>query len=227
MILAEDLLLLLYDDDSGRAIVDSTKVDLGLAGAVLLDLAMQEHVAVAGKGERVRKGRLYVTDPAPTGDPVLDDGLAKIAEKDGRRTPKATLDMLKKGLRDRLLDRLADRGILELEKRRVLGLFPVERWPAVDASHERQVRQRLDAVLAGAEPDARTGALVALVYALDVVPKMADTADRRAAKRRAKDVADGAWAADAVRKAIQDVQSATTAAIFAATSATVAAGGSN
>ena len=226
MILAEDLLLLLYDDDSGRPVVDGTKVDFGLAGAVLLDLALQGRVAVAAKGERVRQGRLYVTDHESLGDPILDEALAGIGADDGRRTPKSILGMLKKGLRARLLYRLADRGILHREQRRVLGLFPTERWPAVDASHEREVRQRLHAVLSGAEPDERTAAIVALLHALDAVPKVVPIDDRRAAKRRAKEVAEGAWAAEAVRKAIQDIQTATMAAVMAATSAAAASGGS-
>jgi hypothetical protein len=43
--------------------------------------------------------------------------------------------------------------------------------------------------------------------------------DKRAARRRAKEIAEGQWAATAVRKAVEAVYAATAAATAAATSA--------
>jgi hypothetical protein len=226
MLLAEDLLLLLYDDESGKAVIESMKVELGLAGAVLLELAMEGRVTVAGPGEEVRRGRLYVSDPTPLDDPILDDALARLRDKAGK-TPKSVLGTLKKGLRERLLDGLVDRRILEHEEHKMLGLFPTSRWPAADAAHEREVRQRLrDALVTGVDPDQRTAAVIALLVAVDSIPKVIRTDDKRAAKRRAKEIAEGAWAADAVKKAIQDVHGAVAAAIIASTAAGGAAGSS-
>ena len=218
MLIAEDLVLLLVDDATGKPVTDGTKLDHAVAGAVLLELALQGRVDVAGADEEVRKGRLVVRDQSPTGNAILDDALALIADKRGKK-PDSVIGPLSKGLRNRLLGGLADRGILRREDGRILGIFPTTKWPAADSHHENSLRSRLhDILVIGMTPDDRAGALVSLLSAIDVVPKIVESSDKRAVKRRAKEIAQGAWAADAVRRAIEAVNAATVAMI-AATSA--------
>jgi hypothetical protein len=69
--------------------------------------------------------------------------------------------------RRRLLDRLADEGQLRLCPHRVLGIFPARTYPIVDTSAATDAKARLDALLKGAEPDARTAALALLVIGPD------------------------------------------------------------
>ncbi|MFC5267011.1 GPP34 family phosphoprotein [Kribbella qitaiheensis] len=225
MLIAEDLLLLLYDDESGKPITGSPGLDYALAGAVLIELTLLGKVDIAGAGEAAKEGRLKVLDTSPTGDPVLDERLALLADKAGQK-PKNLMGKLSKKLRDQLLQRLAERGVLEADKGKVLGLFPVTRWPAKDAQHEAQVRAALENVLKlGTQPDERTASLVALLNALNVVPKVVtDAVDKRALKRRAKEISESDWAAEAVRRAVQEMQAAVTAAIVASSTAATAGG---
>ena len=72
MLLAEDLLLLLTDDDSGRLAAPSSEVDVALGGALLVELTLMRRVDVAGSDERVREGRLMVRDADATGDDLLE-----------------------------------------------------------------------------------------------------------------------------------------------------------
>lgn len=111
--------------------------------------------------------------------------------------------------------------MLEEDQGKVLGLFPVTRWPAKDARHEQDVRTRLESVLkVGTAPDQRTAALIALLSALNVVPKVVtDAVDKKALKQRAKEIADSDWAAAAVKKAVAEMQAAVTAAIVVASTA--------
>jgi len=219
MLIAEDLLLLLYDDESGKPIAGSPGLDYALAGAVLVELALIGKVDITSPGGATRPGRLQILDDRPTGDPVLDDRLAFVAGKAGKK-PKDVIGNLSKRLRDQLLTRLAERGVLTADHGRVLGLFPVTRWPATDARHETEVRARLDSALRiGTTPDERTGALIALLSALNVVPKVVrDAVDKRALRRRAKEIADSDWAADAVKKAVTEMQAAVTAVIVLSSS---------
>jgi hypothetical protein len=227
MLLAEDLLLLLYDDETGKPITGSPGLDYALAGAVLIELTLLGKVDIAGDGELTKKGRLKVLDATPTGDALLDERLAILSGKAGSK-PQNLMGKLSKTLRHQVLARLAERGILQADKNRVLGLFPVTRWPAQDARHEAELRLALDNVLKlGAQPDDRTGALVALLHALNVVPKVVtDAADKAALKRRAKEIAESEWAAQAVRQAVQAMQAAMTAAIVSGATAGGAASGS-
>ncbi|MEQ4207155.1 GPP34 family phosphoprotein [Actinopolymorpha sp. B9G3] len=226
MLLAEDLLLLLVDDATGKPVTDGTKLDHAIAGALLLELALQGKIDVAEtREENVRKGRLVVRDHAPVGEPVLDDALTFIAGKNGKK-PDSVIGPLGKGLRARLLSGLADRGILRREEGRILGIFPTTRWPAEDSRHENALRERLhDVLVVGLTPDDRIGALVSLLSAIDVVPKVVESLDRRALKRRAEEIAEGAWAADAVRRAVEAVNAATVATIAATAAATSGSGG--
>jgi hypothetical protein len=166
LLLAEDLLLLLTDDDTGKLTASSTEVDVALGGALLVELALMDRVDVAGADERVREGRLVVRDANPTGDGLLDEALAIVEHKE-RKKPKSVVARLGKGVRLRLYDRLVQGGVLRAEGDRVLGIFPTHRWPAADAAHEVSVRTGLATGLRdGATTDERIGALVALLHAL-------------------------------------------------------------
>ena len=102
----------------------------------------------------------------------------------------------------------------------MLGIFPRETWPAEDSRHEDEVRRRLhDVLVVGTTPDERTGALVALLLAVDRAHKVLPGLDgpaRRRVKARAKEVAEGAWAAKAVRAAVEAMQSAVAVGVIAA-----------
>ena len=212
MLLAEELLLLALDDETGKNRVSS--IDLGLAGAVLIELALLERVRVAERGESIRAGRLVVTPgPAPA-NPVLARGLEVVTEREGRK-PEHVLQALGKGLRERLSDSLVDAGVLRRETRRVLGLVPVQRLPARDGSHEATLRERIWAALKGVQPDPRTAAMIALLSSLKAVTTVFDAPNPREIRKRAKEIAEGQWAATAVRKAIDAINAATAAAVVA------------
>jgi Golgi phosphoprotein 3 GPP34 len=80
-----EVLLLLVDDRIGRFLVDSTRLDNVLAGAVLVELVTIGRVGFPPAGGGVKRGRMVVADPAPLGDPVLDSALAAVAA--GRPSP--------------------------------------------------------------------------------------------------------------------------------------------
>ena len=225
MLIAEDLLLLLTNDDTGRLASSKTEVDVALGGALLVDLTLMGRVDVAGPGEPVREGRLVVRDPSPTGDAVLDGALATIGEKEGKK-PQSAVARLGKGVRAKLYARLVESGLVRAETGRVLGIFPTDRWPAEDANHESSVRAGIASALrAGSTSDARTGALISVLLALRAVHKVMEPASvglsRQEMKASAKRISQGDWAAKAVRQAIDS----TNAAIIAATSSAAAAGG--
>lgn len=222
MLLAEDLLLLLTDDDSGRLVVSGEQADVALGGARLIELTLLGRVDVTGEGEG-RKGRLVVRDRARLEDPVLDDALGICVAHEGTK-PQSVVGPLGKRLRPHLYDRLVDQGVLRAEHGKVLGIFPTRSWPAADAAHERQVRAALEqALLTTLPPEPRTAALVSLLLALrsvhKVVPPKQHALSRRDLDRRAKEIADGDWGSAAVRKAVDAMAAATMAAVTAATSA--------
>jgi hypothetical protein len=216
-LIAEDLLLLLLDDDKGTMAAASSERPL-FGGALLIELALAGQVEVEEKTSMWRTAKVRVTPGATAEDPLLAAALATVAERP--RSAQELTTRIGKGVREQLLERLVSRGVLERREGRVLGLFPHTTWPATDVGHERAVRQRLqDVLVAGIDPDPRTGALVALLQAVDQAHRQVDRGALSAGevKKRAKQVSESAWAAKAVRDAV--------AAAQAAMVATIAAGG--
>lgn len=225
MLLAEDLLLLLTDDDSGKLAAPSSEVDVALGGALLVELTLMRRVDVAGSDERVREGRLMVRDADPTGDDLLDEALSIVGQKEGKK-PQSVVVRLGKRVRVRLYQRLVAGGVLRAADDRILGIFPTHRWPSKDAAHESEVRAGLvTALREGATAEPRTGALISLLLALKAVHKAVDPGSVGLAEGElnasAKRIAEGDWAARAVKQAIDNM----TAAVIAATSSAVVGGG--
>ncbi|HYY09817.1 MAG TPA: GPP34 family phosphoprotein, partial [Kineosporiaceae bacterium] len=100
-------------------------------------------------------------------------------------------------------------------------------WPAADDRRQRALRARLgDVLLAGATPDQRTAALVALLAATEAAAAAVDAPDRatrKAVARRAAEVGGSAWAAESVRRVIESAQAAIAGATTAAVTAAVIA----
>lgn len=214
----EDFLLLMLDETTGRPRLDSSSLPLGLAGGVLLDLSLAGRITVPERGAP-DAGRVVVVPGPPLGHPVLDGGLAILA-KDTPRKPDTAVTRLSKNLREAVAGALEARGLVRREDRRVLGIFPSTTWTPVSPLAGHAVRERLWATLVvGQDPDAPTAALVALLLATDSLHKALPGQDKRALKQRAKQVAEGSWAADSVRKAISAVQTAILASVMVATTA--------
>ena len=70
--LAEELLLLAYDDESGKPVGSQIGLDLGMAAAVLVELALASKIAYS-------QGTLVVLNATPTGEPITDEALTRIA----------------------------------------------------------------------------------------------------------------------------------------------------
>ena len=170
---------------------------------------------------------MHASQPAPADlDPLLAEALTTIAEKD--RKASTLVGKIGKGLEGRLAARLADRGILERRDGKLLGLFPRTTWPAADTTHENDVRRTITACLVdGTQPDERTGALIALLAAIDQAHSAVTagtTAKKRDLEKKAKEVAAGQWAAKAVKDAVDAATAAMVVGVVAASSAATAGG---
>lgn len=222
MLLAEDLLLLLTDDETGRLVVSGTTVDIALGGAQLVELSLLGRVDVDARK------RLKVVDVTPVDDDLLARAQTTVSEREGKK-PSAVIGKLGKGLRGALYQRLATTGVLREEQGRVLGLFPSTSWPTASADHEAGLRRALvEALVDGATPEPHTASLVALLHALRSTHKVVDPKKhgvrRRDLDARAKQIAEGSWGSKAVRQAIDEMMAAV---MVAATAATGASAGSS
>jgi hypothetical protein len=200
--LAEDLVLLLLDDESGRSTVDLGRRHRAVGSAVLVDLVRAGHVSIAVTGD-AREARVVVADNAgATGDGALDIALAKLGDKPAKVGWAA--EKLGHACWPALLERLAAEGALRPAESRVLGLVKSTSWPTADGSREQAIRAGIEAALDGAEPDAETSVLITILHGIGAVPGATDEA-RRA---RAAEIARTGWSAGPLRDAFHGLDSA-------------------
>jgi hypothetical protein len=184
--LAEELLLLAYDDQTGKATGSRIGLDLGMAAAVLVDLALAGRVAYVD-------GYLKVIDETPIGEPIADAVLAKAAA-DEPHTPAQWVQRLRHRLRTRVLEDLISRGVIHDVDETQMGVIHVHRYPTTDHAYETEIRKRLAAALTSEDLcDERTAALATLLSACRMEPALRLPADENArAHQRLEQIAAGA-----------------------------------
>lgn len=159
--IADELLLLGYDD-AGEPAVGHPALDYALSGAVLVELALSGRIGIADN-------RVEVLKQQPTGDAIVDAALVSIGADGKRRKPNDWIGRLTDGLREQLLERQIEAGVLRREEGKVLWVFPHTTFPTVDGetpAAEVATKQRLASALAGdGEVEPRTAALCGLVAA--------------------------------------------------------------
>ncbi|WP_369368561.1 GPP34 family phosphoprotein [Streptomyces sp. CG4] len=211
--LAEEIMLLSLDDESG---VPEQRHAAGwaVAGGILLDLVLAGRLSVEGK-------YLEVADRTPTGEQLLDDRLVLIDSWLGGRDKRRVTHWLKRDhtkAAKAAMESLCARGVVVEQQHRALGLFPTRRYPEADGGPERELRQRLRAVvLDGAAPDERAAGLIALIHSAKLHRLAFPGVPRKEVADRMAEVADGQWAAESVRAAIRNMQTAIAAAAVAGT----------
>lgn len=207
--LPEEVFLLSLRDD-GRFGVASVQYALG--GAILAELALRGRVALT---ESKRKRRVTLLNAAPTGVPLHDECLGRVRDSRRPRPPShwvASFGATKKAT-SRVGERLRERGVLSIERRRILLVFPCTRYRQLDAGPRRDVLLRLGAVVLGKQSDAgrRTLTLLALAHSVRLLRfafgRKAMSPHRADVKRLVKD--------DPFGKAVREAVAAAHAAVSA------------
>ncbi len=209
-LIAEDLLLLLLDDQSGKP--NTGHLDLALGGAVLVDLALDGLVEVASHGSLLGSAKLRRAPGAMAGDRILAGALAAVAEN---KPAQKLVVRVGKGLLDPLAERQRRRGVLDRREEKVLGLVTRTRWPSRDPSRKEAIRRGLVVILVqGGRPDARSAALIGLLLAVHRLHRTVSHPDAsaRSVKKRAKEVAEESWASPTIKDAVAVATAATAAA---------------
>ncbi|RRR99572.1 GPP34 family phosphoprotein [Glycomyces terrestris] len=178
---------------------------MGLAGAVLYELALAGRIDEDGR-------KVRVLDPSPTGDPVVDGRLTALAA-DKPRSPRAAVERTAKGLKQVVLDDLTARGVLRRERGKVMGLFPVNRYLPQHPEALADARTRLaSAARTGRAFDDRTKALLALVCGVRLEKVVFPDRKTRPDRKQRKAFAEDHWVGAATRKAVGNREGANAAA---------------
>ncbi len=167
--LAEELLLLLTDDVSGKLQVKKYPLNMALAGAVLADLMLSQRISIKVAGLNYWDAQITVVNDSSTGDPILDTGLQRISPLQPG-DPRHYLSKVAQDLHEEILEHLVQHGVLRVNKRKTFGIISSQTWTAVRPELKQETREGLRSVLKGqSEPSPEQLALIALLYAVDQV----------------------------------------------------------
>jgi hypothetical protein len=219
--IGEQLLLLSLDETKGSVVHQASQsLDLGLAGAGIMDLTLRGRLRTEGK-------HLLVADATPTGDEMLDEALGAIGTSRRPRDARHWVSALQKAVkhqRRRLAGRLVLGGVLGEEEHRVLGVFATTRYPVLDTERLSEVRDHVRrTVLGETDVTPATGVLVSLASACGVLDRLFTREERREARRRAREIARGEVLGKAVRDTVVAMNAAVMGAIVASSVAATAA----
>ncbi|NRQ32843.1 GPP34 family phosphoprotein [Nonomuraea sp. NN258] len=155
-------LYLISHDHSGKPLIHQSSMALGLAGAVLLDLALRERLTIV-------QGQASVSDRTPVGDAVTDSLIPQIAQDRANRDVKFWIKRLAPDMYDRTCGSLVAAGVLTKVTKRRLGMLPYTRYQLTDmAAVVRAAAGVRSAVEGWKQPDDRSAALCGLVAVLRV-----------------------------------------------------------
>ena len=164
--LAEELILLMLNERSGYLeMVPGWAFSCVMAGAVIADLTLEDRIDTDLK-------TLYLVDPTPTGDDLLDPTLKEIAESQETADTQYWIER-NTGRSDEIvmatLDRLVERKILDYESGGFWGLSRSVSRSGTYQTHDLQIRQEakarvLSVILNDVIPDPRDAILIALMH---------------------------------------------------------------
>ncbi len=214
--LHEEILLLTLKNEKGTPAWG--QYTFALAGAVLTELVIEERVRLEERKGR-KKPLVDLVSATQIGDPILDDAIRQVRLAKRRGTAGT---WIQRWAKTRLLHdtarRLARRGVLRMQQKRVLLLFNRTVYPELDPGPEQRLVERMrDAIFGDADVDARTAAVVSLAQVADLLKPVFGAKELKARKARMKELAEGEEVAEVTRAAVQAAAAAAAAAVAAAT----------
>lgn len=159
--LAEDIILLLLDDDTGKlASIDLMTLNYAMAGAVLMDLALRNKIDNDLES-------LIVADSTPTGLQMLDTYLDKISTENKENNTRYWLTELSnygEDIVDSALNMLVEKKIIKTEEKKILWVIGTRVYPMIDDKEEKEVKRRIiDLLMSDEIPTPQDVVLVSLM----------------------------------------------------------------
>lgn len=200
---AEEIVLLTLRDEDGKFLsVPVTSMQHALAGAVLMDLALENRIDTDPEN-------LVLIDSTPVGDSLLDPTLEQIAageQHDARHWVEQTARQADE-IREEALARLVERGILEQHDERFLWVFRSRRYPVIDGREEREVKLRILGVLLSDEiPDPRDIVIICLADACGILNQLLPKRELAGVRDRIEQVRKLDLIGQAMAQAIHDIE---------------------
>ena len=202
--LAEEVLLVLLDDEKGTlAPVPQLTLHFVLAGAVLMELAIQNRVDCD-------LHKLSVVDKTPTNEMILDKCLQKVCSGGDSQDVKYWINTIADDgaeIVENGFKRLVERGILAESEKRFLWVMKTRSYPTVDCSVQRDVKLRIMNILYSEEiPEQRDVVIFCLLDACDMFRTMLGPAELTRMRPRISEISQLDLIGLVTTKLIREIQ---------------------
>lgn len=134
----EKITLIALDDDTGKWVTDSMRLNYALAGGVLLQLTQKKKIELVDN-------KVNILDNSPTDNFLMNDAIKLIEGITNKKAVNVVykLARLTRKLKDGIVMDLMAKGILKEQEGKVMWLFPTTHYPMVDSTLENRVKAEL------------------------------------------------------------------------------------
>lgn len=204
--LAEQLLLLAIDDDTGKLLpMPDRAFDYALAGAILADLTRAGRI-------QVTRDEVVILDSTPVESVPEDFGLVELVQGESRtlRGALAHLAGDAYGLRKRCIEHLLEKGVLRRENHEFLWVFHYSRYPLADPESENAIRNRLrNRILSQKVPlSGPERAMISLIHACQLEYLLLSPEEQESSRERIERISRDDRIGKAVMGCLEEIQKA-------------------
>lgn len=220
--LKEKYVLLCYHPEKGRLLNTANFTSYGIAGAIILELAEMNKF-------KLENDRIVITDRRKTGDEALDIVIEKIANTKRYRKISTWISGLAQSgrmqkIKSAIRNTLIDKRIMRRKEKTALLIFKYHRYPLNNSRLRRQIISEIHNVVINRRIGSKeTMILTALIGATKMENSFFIRDERRAARKRIRQIMKNNEIAKVLDSTVTAVQAAvvtaitTTAVVSAAT----------
>ncbi len=220
---AEKFLLIAHHPEKGRFLISQMYIQYGIAGAILLDMTLEDRIDIADK-------KLILKMARDSADPVINEVIAQMSQSAKPRKAEywvRKLAMRHKKFRWQVLQGLADKRVVRIDERKLFGLIPYRKSYLIESyTRSNMVRQLRSEILAYTrEPSSANMAIAGLIEACRMYRILSDDREeRKTIKTQLKKINRESPVADVVSQTIRQIQASIIASVTAAIIASTAGG---
>ncbi len=141
--LIEKFILIALSDEEGKFVTDTTYLNNGIAGAILLELALGKRIEIIDR-------KISLLDGSALENPFLHQTIQAIQHSDEKESLAFWMGALNANapqVKEAILDDLSHKGVLKKVKGKFLWLFSYFRYPTKNPLPEDKVRAHIHEVI--------------------------------------------------------------------------------
>lgn len=208
--LPEELVLLGLDEQTHRFKIHYRSMKSTFSvGASFLELLLQKRIRLD------EKGKVEVVNPKPTGVSFLDRVLMELSESKKRRKLKNWIIhfhnrwKLLNGVHEDILEELARKNALDIQKKKFLLVIPVRRFVVQEQAQERVIQKIRAEMLEEGPVDERTATLCILLKECKLIQEYFSNYEQDALQKKLEELKEKHESAEwikAIERAVQEIQ---------------------